>query len=389
MWRDKALSIISEFVFPVALLCMLTGLFWVDDRSIFHKVFYYLCVLPALLFFALRPHTVVTDLLDSKVFAAYLLFSVYTVITLIWSSTPESAMRLAKRPFLILFLFCLVFELACSNKERLKKAVIAASVISIVAAAFALLHYWQGTEAGSDRLVGYGAFDNPLLTSHVFGFFMAWWLGMLIGEKNKFQPYAITAIFVLGSLLLASGSRTPLLATAAVVIWLAVISGNRRGALAVLVVALITMTVWLFTPGILTQRGLSHRTEIWADVWQQVMQKPWFGYGYEAPLRVYLEGIHITLLDAHNMSLSILFHGGFLGLILWIAIYGRALLESWQWRKNRWVQAFSATVVYGLVAGMTEGGSFFSRPKEHWFMIWIPLVLLAATTWRLRKHDDF
>jgi hypothetical protein len=40
-------------------------------------------------------------------------------------------------------------------------------------------------------------------------------------------------------------------------------------------------------------------------------------------------------------------------------------------------------VVFGFVAGLTEGSAFFSRPKEQWFLIWIPLALLAAT--RLKR----
>jgi len=27
---------------------------------------------------------------------------------------------------------------------------------------------------------------------------------------------------------------------------------------------------------------------------------------------------------------------------------------------------------------MTEGGSFMSRPKEHWFLIWIPIAIHLA-----------
>jgi hypothetical protein len=35
-------------------------------------------------------------------------------------------------------------------------------------------------------------------------------------------------------------------------------------------------------------------------------------------------------------------------------------------------------VVYGLSAGLSEGSNFFSRPNENWFLIWIPLSLVAA-----------
>ncbi len=50
------------------------------------------------------------------------------------------------------------------------------------------------------------------------------------------------------------------------------------------------------------------------------------------------------------------------------------------WARERATSRSGAR--YGLVAGMTEGGSFLSRPNEHWFLIWIPLALVAAFTVR-------
>ncbi len=385
MWHKKISHILNNTIFPLAIFCMLTGLFWVGDRSVFHKIFYYLCVLPSLLLILTRPG-IVTDLLTSRIFVAYLLFAAYLVISLSWSTNQESAISLIKRPFLVPFLFFIAFELAHSRNDLFQKTITTASAIAIVAAIFALALHWQTGE--TDRLVGYGAFDNPLLTSHVFGFFIAWWLGMLVAGQQKLQPYAFTAVLVLGSVLLATGARTPLFATAATVLWLAIISGNRRAMLAVLSLVVIGVTIWLLAPNVLTQRGLSYRTEIWLNVWQQIIEKPWLGHGYGAPLEVRLDGFSFVFLDSHNMTLSVIFCGGIIGLILWIVLYGITLFESWQWRKNIWVQAFSSTVIYGLVAGMTEGGSFISRPKEHWFLIWIPITLLAATTWRLKKHGE-
>jgi len=48
----------------------------------------------------------------------------------------------------------------------------------------------------------------------------------------------------------------------------------------------------------------------------------------------------------------------------------------------------SAAVVSGLVAGLTEGISYLSRPKEHWFLIWIPLSFLAAALALRNKSMD-
>lgn len=86
------------------------------------------------------------------------------------------------------------------------------------------------------------------------------------------------------------------------------------------------------------------------------------------------------------MTLSVFHQGGVVGLLLWGILYLATLLGCWKQRANPLVFALSATVVYGLVAGMTEGGSFLSRPKEHWFLIWIPIALAAAAL--LKANED-
>ncbi|PLX67583.1 MAG: hypothetical protein C0607_21575 [Azoarcus sp.] len=81
------------------------------------------------------------------------------------------------------------------------------------------------------------------------------------------------------------------------------------------------------------------------------------------------------------------YRGGALGLVFWAALFASALFVSWKNRKDVMIFAFSATIVYGLVASMTEGGSFLSRPKEHWFLLWIPFALLTAATLRRRENE--
>jgi hypothetical protein len=71
-------------------------------------------------------------------------------------------------------------------------------------------------------------------------------------------------------------------------------------------------------------------------------------------------------------------------------MYAYAAFYAWQNRKNPAVLIASTLVVFGFTAGLTEGSAFFSRPKEHWFLIWIPLALLASTrlkpTKRAQQH---
>jgi O-antigen ligase len=86
--------------------------------------------------------------------------------------------------------------------------------------------------------------------------------------------------------------------------------------------------------------------------------------------------------------LSVIYDLGAIGGLIWLGIYGVALAGAWRRRHVPDVAWFSAPVVYGLFAGTTEGGAFLSRPKEHWFLVWIPLALLAVVIARERRRSD-
>ena len=92
-----------------------------------------------------------------------------------------------------------------------------------------------------------------------------------------------------------------------------------------------------------------------------------------------MEGISdVCCADPHNIELAVLFVGGIVGLLLWLAIYAVAFRYAWRNRASPAVLIASTLLVFGFVSGLTEGNSFFSRPKEHWFLIWIPFALLIA-----------
>ena len=54
------------------------------------------------------------------------------------------------------------------------------------------------------------------------------------------------------------------------------------------------------------------------------------------------------------------------------------LYNSWRHRVNPLFILASAWLVYGIGASLTEGGGILPRPKEHWYLLWIPLALIAA-----------
>ena len=80
-----------------------------------------------------------------------------------------------------------------------------------------------------------------------------------------------------------------------------------------------------------------------------------------------------------------LYYTGIIGLTLWLAMHGLALFQCWKHRSNYLFIVCGALLVYGIGAGLTEGGGILPRPKEHWLVTWIPLALIAALSIRTRQ----
>jgi O-antigen ligase len=383
--RADVTTRLTGIVFPFGLFALLTGLFWIGDHGNYSKLFYWLVVLPTLLLIVVCPENV-SALLKSRIFLAYLSFACYMGATVLWSGGEDNAMDLVKRPLYVLLLFLALFGFGRQRFHLLATSVKWSAAFALLVAAYSVVSFFIA--GGSGRFSGYGALRNPLLVSHVFGFFLALWGGLYFCERKLIEPYSLSAVLVLMAVLVATGSRTPLVAAVFTTVWLSVLSADRKGVIATSALAALGVLVWLYFPEVITQRGLSYRTEIWADVWRQISERLWLGHGFGTPLAVWVEDLRTTFSDPHNLTLSVLYAGGLVGGGLWLFLYGVALKEAWHGRRDKWVLAFSATVVYGFAAGLTEGGSFLSRPKEHWFLIWIPLALLAAAVFKANADEQ-
>lgn len=373
--RERAATWLAERLLPAGLAILFSGMFWAGDRDLYLRLFYLLLALPAFVLLLLRPQ-LLAALAASPIFRAAAAFIVLLSLSIAWTSADDGASSLLRRPLYVLLLFAASFGVACARRERLLQALRLAAVIAIVAAAVTVGDFLL--RGGSDRLNGLGALYNPLLTSHVYGFFLAVWIASWMSARRLFAALPMVAVLALGALLLATGSRTPLVALVATVLWLAALGGGRKGLVACAALAAAGVVLVALLPEALLSRGLSYRPEIWARTLELIRTAPLFGHGYDAPLVLEIPGLDFLIRDPHNLLLAVLYQTGAAGLALWALLYGTALLSCWRHRRDPLVFVCAAPLMYGLMAGMTEGGSFLSRPKEHWFLVWIPLTLLAA-----------
>ena len=385
-WPRTTSEFIGEWILPIGYFCLLTGLTWLDDRSQYHKLFYALVAAPALIAMVMQPKQLVSPLRD-PITLAFIAFSAWALLSISWSDTDESVASLSKRPLYILMLFMACAFMAQRNCSRLLKVVCLASLVIIPIAAYALIDFALHHEPDA-RLVGSGALDNPLLSSHVFGLFCIAWLGWGMTASSRQSQLALIPLAVLLLTLLATGSRTPILALALASGWLMICCWNKRALVLAVLGACGVLALLLIYPESLLNRGTSYRLEIWQLALEQIRLQPWIGHGFDAHLAISIPGTNYTFSEPHSFFLGVLYYTGIIGALFWLFMHGAALWACWQQRSDLYFIIAGALVVYGLGAGLAEGGGILSRPKEHWFLTWIPLALVAALNIGRKKERD-
>lgn len=380
-------ELLIQYFLPFGLLVLFTGMFWIGDRSDYHKLFYIFTAAPVVFILICDLGKIIRVAFSNKIFLSFLVFSVYVAISLSWSGTNHEIFSLLKRPFYVILLFYAVWLVCVESRISIEKILKLSLVFSASSAILCLFFWFYHGHGLSTRFSGYGALYNPLLTSHVYGAFAALALALLFLEIKQ-QWLWLSLFIALFLVLVVTGSRTPLFSLFFVSLWMLLTNFNRRSMFLFFVIVAAIGALFLLYPEAVISRGFSYRPEIWQKSWCLIAENPWFGYGYDHPLRIALSVGEIVLSDPHNIELAVLYSGGIVGLALWLWLYGVAVNFSWRNRSEPFALVISAMLIFGFFAGLTEGKDFLSRPKEHWFLIWIPMALLAGSQGLIKNRND-
>lgn len=373
----RLFDFICLWILPAGFFMLLCGLFFLPDRSALHKFYYGLFSIPALIALLLRPREF-KELLREPIFIALLLFVAWALTSLMWSPQTDSFLSEAKPPLHTLFLFVGCFLLVRYREDMLRPLLFGAAILALVFTLKDLYLFARGYSPEL-RMIGGGAFDNPLLSSHLFGFFCVYWLSLsMTCRRHALLWFSLPAAAIMFAAVLATGSRTPLVALTLAALWISVNCWNRRSLVLAGAMAICTIAVGVLFSQMLIERGSSYRFDIWQLALGEIASTPWIGHGFDAPFRAKLPGLGYVLEEPHNFALGVLYYVGIIGFLPWLFVQLKGLLTCWQHRVQPLFIMASTWLLYGIGAGLTEGGGILARPKEHWFLLWIPLALIAA-----------
>lgn len=384
---NRVFDFLVLWILPIGLLLLLSSLFYVTNRNVMHRLYYGFFSVPTLFLLCLRPREI-KELLREPLIIALLAFCAWALITVLWSPQPTGDSNLFKVPLQTFMLFAGCGLLLHYRSELFKPIFFSAAVIALVVCLFNLAAFAKGFVPGvSMRMIGgLGALDNPLLSSHLFGFFCIYWLYVCITtQRLQVLLFSAPALAVMTLAVLATGSRTPLVALTLAAVWIAFVSRNRRSALMIAALVLGAAALLLFYPEAITERGSSYRFELWGMTLQRIADHPLIGHSYDSELSLIVDGYE--LMEPHSFALGVLYYVGIIGFIPWIFMLGWGLYKGFKERAQPLFLLASALLAYGIGAGLTEGGGILSRPKEHWFLLWIPLALIAGLSIAKRRRS--
>jgi len=240
----------------------------------------------------------------------------------------------------------------------------------------------------SARIVGSGSLTNTLLTSHIYGVFAALLAGYFLAKKLPFPQQVLIILTFLATLtfIVQTHSRTPLLGLSAVIIVLILKHHNKKAAAFAICIVLLSTIYLAFNIELVTQRGLSYRPEIWLIALEHISNKPFIGHGLGSEMIIYIPSLKKTFSDSHNIHIGLLYDLGLVGFFTWLVTLTYLFRLYIRQSGSILISMAGAALVYGVVAGMTEGGGFFTRPKEVWFLIWLPIATLIASEANLIKQ---
>ncbi len=383
---NRVFDFLVLWILPIGLLLLLSSLFFVSNRNVLHRIVYILFSVPTLFMLCMRPREL-KELLREPLALAFLVFSAWAMTSLLWSPEPTADTDLFKRPLNTFMLFGGCGLLLHYRNELFKPIFFSAAVIALVVSLCNLVAFVKGFEPGMRMIGGRGALDNPLLSSHLFGFFCVYWLYVcMTTQRLKVLWFSAPALAVMLAAVLATGSRTPLVALTLTILWMTFVSRNRRSAWLIAGMILGAAGLLLLYPEVITNRGSSFRFELWGMSLQRIAEHPWIGHSYDSELYLTLADGN-ELREPHSFALGVLYYVGIIGFIPWIFMLGWGLYKGLKERAQPLFILASSLLAYGIGAGLTEGGGILSRPKEHWFLLWIPLAIITGLSIAQRRRS--
>ncbi|RLD73554.1 MAG: hypothetical protein DRJ07_20675, partial [Bacteroidetes bacterium] len=377
-FSNKLLPGLQTYILPIGFFFFLSGILFFSSMSAYHTQIYLFLILPALVLTIFK-FKELSPLLLSQSFQILIVLFTFIILSFLWNNIEVNDAKHLKQLLLILtFIVSLVF-LDLNNKDIIHQILLIASIIYASMSVYSILDLYFIQHASiNSRLIGAGNLSNPLLSSHIYGIFTVFIAGYyIVTPKTISKSILLAFIFIsLLSFVLLTHSRTALVGLTSTFIFLLWLQRSRK-AFYIAMIFFVIATIFITTNfENITSRGLSYRPELWVHTLEKISLHPILGFGIGSDLFIYIEGLDETFSEPHNIHLGLTYFLGSVGLLIWILFLASLFVFFIKNKNLPLVKIGGLMLLYGMMAGFTEGSTFFTRPKEIWFLTWLPISLL-------------
>ena len=379
---SKTEHIIKSYILPLGFFFFLSGILFLSSFSAYHTQIYIFLIVPTLLLLLIKPGDY-APLLSSQAFLILLLLLTYTGMSLLWNPPEANDIKYLKQLLIILLFVISIITLAKDNTNKLILLLLLSAVIYSASAYYSIFQdYIVNHKPLSTRIIGQGNLSNPLLSSHIYGIFSIFIIAYYFTQARNLKKDLFLLFILTGLILftLLTGSRTPLVGIAAVLIFLMWEHKNKWIIYLFLFFVMLLLVYLFFNYEGLIIRGFSYRPEIWSITLNYILAKPILGYGIGSNIDIYIQALNTHFNDTHNIHLGLTYKLGITGLLIWLSLLYFLIKIYIRNKSSVLAQIGMALLIYGFFSGMTEGFSFFTRPKEVWFLTWLPIGLILSSS---------
>lgn len=363
-----------------ACLLFTCSLYFLVENGSANSFTTYLLAVSAIWLFVNRPGTI--NLYDGPLTALVTGLLLYLAISVIWSGGDESALKQIAFALLVLT-FCLSIGYSIEHYPRyLYWLVLFIVLAAAINSGYSLyLHYAMPDyqPLPEPRLFALGRLSNPVISALSYGFATLLCVFFVLTNKRLTSKilFAVIIVLFLGCIVL-SGSRGvwPALLVGATAGILVHYEGHRKFQMIGITIAIIAVAGGALTLGLdaMLERALSFRPEIWAEFTRRTLDTNLLlGVGMTADST--FQHPSQLIKHPHSIFIATFYYGGMIGLLLLIAMLGRAVWLIVLMPHGEIKTLAAMLLAFGVTATLVDGDEVLTKVNYLWLLIWLPVGL--------------
>lgn len=340
------------------------------------------------------------------VWGAFVVIGLYSIL-----QSPETLTSL--RSFFGVLTYFSIFNMVyyfCRKESDVTFLIMFIVLSSVVPFLFSVFEF--ALPAGSTTKDGFrlfGSFSHP----NIYAFYLVLIASLCffsINQRYLYFPrlFITVAKFILATsliFLILTKTRSAWLAFV-VVITIYGILYNRRYILYLILIAIVAMLIPSIQERILevfsgnsvddlatgeSLNSYAWRKVVWAASWEFILQKPFFGHGYDTFSYYFLDFFPLEEkkgYDAHNTYVQIAFDMGFLGVIAYVSIFLTVLYRVF---RIFYIDRSGGAVIIGLIASYLVVGysdnMLFYLSYNWYFWLVLGTFFYASTHYKVKQYE--